>query len=57
MLSSVEPLEAVGVTAIADAPHTADELYARVRTVLADGGPKRTLRDSPVRAPALVAEG
>jgi hypothetical protein len=35
MLSSVESLATVGVTAIADAPHRADHLYAQVHTALA----------------------
>jgi hypothetical protein len=34
MLSSIEPLATVGVTAIADTPASADALYAHVRTVL-----------------------
>jgi len=34
MLSSIEPLAAVGVTAIADSPSGADQLYGHVRTVL-----------------------
>jgi hypothetical protein len=34
MLSSIEPLATVGVTAIADTPASADDLYAHVRAVL-----------------------
>ena len=58
MLSSVEPLATVGMTAIADAPERADDLYARVHKVLARAGAKRAQRDRrvPVRA-ALGAYG
>jgi hypothetical protein len=35
MLSCVEPLASVGVTAIADSAHGADDLYASVHTALA----------------------
>jgi hypothetical protein len=38
MLSSVEPLAAVGATAIADSPEGADDLYAHVRAVLTNPG-------------------
>jgi hypothetical protein len=34
MLSSIEPLATVGLTAIADTPASADALYAHVRAVL-----------------------
>lgn len=52
MLSSVEPLATVGVTAIADAPQTADDLHARVHKVLARASRRRTLpaRTVPVHA-------
>jgi PGM1 C-terminal domain len=58
MLSSVEPLATVGVTAIADAPETADDLYTRVHEVLARADPTRETRDHrvPVRA-ALGTRG
>jgi hypothetical protein len=48
MLSSIDSLATVGVTAIADAPHRADQLYAEVRTVLARAADKLALRDGPV---------
>jgi hypothetical protein len=47
MLSSVDSLATVGVTAIADTPSRADRLYAHVRTVLARAGGKRAPRDGP----------
>ena len=54
MLSSIDSLATVGMTAIADAPHTADYLYAHVRTVLARAGGKRALRDGPVPVRAAL---
>jgi hypothetical protein len=58
MLSSVEPLATVGVTAIADTPQAADDLYARVHNALArpvrDGS--RSDRPLPARA-ALSTQG
>ena len=51
MLSSIDSLATVGVTAIADAPHTADDLYAHVRTVLARAGANRAVRDRPGARP------
>ena len=58
MLSSVDALATVGVTAIADAPDRADDLHARVRAVLARAGDNLARRDGPgpVRA-ALGTEG
>jgi PGM1 C-terminal domain len=58
MLSSIDSLATVGVTAIADAPHNADHLYAHVRTVLARAGDRLAPRDGtlPIRA-ALGTEG
>jgi pheganomycin biosynthesis PGM1-like protein len=52
MLSSVQPLGSVGVTAIADTPLGADDLYARVRNTLARTGRNRALPDraAPVSA-------
>jgi hypothetical protein len=55
MLSSIDSLGTVGVTAIADAPHTADHLYAHVRTVLARAAGKLALREDPV--PVRTAVG
>jgi PGM1 C-terminal domain len=57
MLSSIEPLATVGVTAIADSPEQADNLYAHARTVLTDSGDKQPLKQrSPIR-PALDTTG
>jgi len=58
MLSSIDSLATVGLTAIADAPHKADQLYAHARTVLAQAGDKLAPRNGlvPVRA-ALPTEG
>jgi PGM1 C-terminal domain len=52
MLSSVEPLGTVGVTAIADTPQSADDLHARVHKVLARAGRGRARPDRllPVHA-------
>jgi hypothetical protein len=41
MLSSIDSLATVGVTAIADTPARADHLYSHVRTVLLQAGGKR----------------
>jgi hypothetical protein len=53
MLSSVEPLATVGMTAIDDTPHKAQELYAHARTILARADHTSARRDHtmPVRAP------
>ena len=48
MLSSIDSLATVGVTAIADAPDTADHLYSHVGRVLARAAGKRAARDRPV---------
>lgn len=58
MLSSVEPLASVGVTAIADTARSADDLYARVHEALTRAGRNRARRDRllPVRA-AFGASG
>jgi hypothetical protein len=58
MMSSIDSLATVGVTAIADTPHRAEHLYAQVRTVLARAGGKLAQRDGqvPVRT-ALGTEG
>jgi PGM1 C-terminal domain len=55
MLSSIDSLATVGVTAIADAPHRADQLYAHVRTALSCAGGKLAARRAP--APACAALG
>jgi hypothetical protein len=57
MLSSIDSLATVGVTAIADTPHTADQLYAHVRTALARGGGKLAARRAPAPACAALATG
>jgi hypothetical protein len=54
MLSSIDSLATVGVTAIADAPHAADQLYAHVRTALARAGGKLAARCVPAPAPAAI---
>ena len=48
MLSSIEPLATVGVTAIADSPDAADDLYAHVRTVLTNSADEQAI---PERSP------
>lgn len=48
MLSSVEPLATVGVTAIADTPHGADDLYGRVHEALARAGRTRARPARPL---------
>jgi PGM1 C-terminal domain len=48
MLSSIDSLATIGVTAIADAPDTADHLYAHVGRVLARAAGERAVRDRPV---------
>jgi hypothetical protein len=55
MLSSVEPLATVGVTAIAEDPESADALHEHVRTVLASGRRRRAFR--ALTAPARIAIG
>jgi hypothetical protein len=52
MLSSIEPLATVGVTAIADSPERADDLYAHVHAVLANPGDKHAFKKrAPIRPP------
>src|SRR5262249_11924116 len=53
MLSSVQPLRRVGVTAIADGPDSAEALYEQARAVLARGRGRQVLR--AVVAPARLA--
>ncbi len=53
MLSSIEPLASVGVTAIADSPVRANDLHAHVRAVLANSGDQHALRERPPIVPAL----
>jgi hypothetical protein len=48
MLSSVEPLATVGLLAIADTPHEADELYVHAHEVVAHAGRKRAAADGAV---------
>jgi PGM1 C-terminal domain len=55
MLSSIEPLATVGVTAVAETPERADDLYAHVRTVLSDSGDKRVRKEHAALLPALDA--
>ena len=57
MLSSIEPLATVGVTAIADSPASADNLYAHVRAVLHHSGDRPPLRERPHVRPALDTAG
>ena len=57
MLSSIEPLATVGVTAIADSPASADDLYAHVRAVLHHSGDRPPLRERPHIRPALDTAG
>ena len=59
MLSSIEPLATVGVTAIAESPAAADDLYAHVRTALNDSGDRPALRERerPRLRPALDTPG
>jgi hypothetical protein len=57
MLSSIEPLATVGMTAIADSPERANDLYAHVRAVLANSGGKQALQERPLILPALDAPG
>ena len=58
MMSSIDSLATVGVTAIADAPHKADHLYAHVRRALARAAENLDLGTGsvPARA-ALGTEG
>lgn len=53
MLSSIEPLATVGVTAIADSPEGADDLYAHVRTALTNSGDKQAIQQRSPFRPAL----
>jgi hypothetical protein len=55
MLSSIEPLARVGITAIADSPDSADALYEHVSTVLACAGNRRVFRARAL--PGRVAFG
>jgi hypothetical protein len=57
MLSSIEPLATVGVTAIADTPASADDLYAHVRTVLNQPDDSPALRRRPHPRAALDTPG
>jgi hypothetical protein len=57
MLSSIEPLGTVGVTAIADSPETADDLYAHVRAVLSNPRDKHAFKERPPIRPALDTPG
>jgi hypothetical protein len=57
MLSSIEPLATVGVTAIADSSERADDLYAHVRAVLASSGDKQALQERRLILPALDTPG
>ena len=57
MLSSVEPLSTVGLTAIADSSGRADDLFAHVRTVLANSHDKRARRAHQPMSPALDTPG
>ena len=52
MLSSIEPLASVGVTAIADSPESATDLHAHVRAVLANSGDHALQERRPI-VPAL----
>jgi len=54
MLSSVEPLATVGVTAIADTPERADDLYTRAHKVLARASGNRAPRDRRVSVRAAL---
>lgn len=54
MLSSIEALATVGVTAIADTAQRADDLYAYVNHVLARAGGKGLPRERPVPAHAAL---
>ena len=57
MLSSVEPLATVGVTAIAESFQRADELYDHVRAVLDDSRDKHVLPARRPIHPALDTAG
>jgi hypothetical protein len=57
MLSSIELLATVGVTAIADSPASADDLCAHVRTVLNHSGDRPTPQERPHIRPALETPG
>jgi hypothetical protein len=53
MLSSIEPLATVGVTAIGESPASADDLYAHVRAVLNHPRERAALHRRPHIRPAL----
>jgi PGM1 C-terminal domain len=59
MLSSIEPLETVGVTAIAESSASAEDVYARVGAVLKHSGerPRLQERERPRIRPALDTAG
>ena len=57
MLSAIEPLATVGITAIADSPASAHGLYAHVHAVLNHAVGKPTLRKRPQIRPALDMPG
>ena len=57
MLSSIEPLATVGVTAIAESPERADDLHAHVRAVLANPSNRQAFRERPSIRPALDTPG
>ena len=52
MLSSIKPLATVGITAIADTPDKAEELFAHTRTTLAhaDHTNRRQHHPTPIHA-------
>jgi hypothetical protein len=54
MLSSVEPLETVGITAIAESAGDAEALYEHARTVLAHAGGRRASRARAARLRAAL---
>jgi hypothetical protein len=55
MLSSIEPLAAVGVTAIADSSASADDLYVHVRAVLNRSAEQAGAAWAPTCATGIVA--
>jgi hypothetical protein len=59
MLSSIEPLATVGVTAIAETPASAEDLYTGVRAVLKHSGERPRLQEweRPHMRPALDTPG
>jgi hypothetical protein len=54
MLSSIEPLETVGITAIAESAGDADALHEHARTVLAHAGGRRASRARAARLRAAL---